>query len=59
MREETKEEILNAFIKQVIKNSRRCNHCIYCHNPNTDEIFCFFAYECLIRDFDFFDEGDD
>jgi hypothetical protein len=54
-----KEIIINDFIKEIIKTNRKCNHCENCHNPNTDDTFCFFAYECLTRDFDFFNEGDD
>ena len=57
--EETREEIIDRFIKQIMKNSRRCNHCINCHNPNTDETFCFIAYACLTEDFGYFNEGDD
>ena len=57
--EETREEILNTFIKQIMKKSRRCNHCMYCYNPNSNETFCFFAYVCLTEDFSYFNEGDD
>ena len=57
--EETREEILDAFIKQIMKNSRRCNHCMHCFNPNSDETLCFFAYDCLTQDFDYFQEDDD
>ena len=57
--EETREEILDAFIKQIMKNSHHCNHCENCHNPNTDHTFCFFAYDCLTRDFWWYNEGDD
>ena len=56
---ETKEEILNAFIKQIMKNSRHCNHCMNCHYPNSYRTFCFFAYAYLRHDFDYFNEGDD
>ena len=56
----SKEEIIiNNFIKKIMKNNHYCNHCENYHNPNTDETFCFFAYDCLIKDFYFFNEEDD
>ena len=57
--EETREEILDTFIKQIMKNNHYCNHCVYCHNPNSDETFCFFAYACLTEDFSYFNGEDD
>ena len=57
--EQTREEILDTFIKQIMRNSYRCNHCMNCHNPGSDENFCFVAYACLTEDFSHFNEGDD
>lgn len=56
----SKEEIIiNNFIKKIMKESHKCNHCTFCYSPGTDETFCFFGYDCLIHDFYFFEEGDD
>ena len=57
--EQTREEILDTFIRQIMRNSYRCNHCINCHNPGSDENFCFVAYACLTEDFSHFNDGDD
>lgn len=57
--EETREEILDLFIRQIMKNSYRCNHCMNCHNPGSNETFCFVAYACLTEDFSHFHEDDD
>ncbi len=57
--EQTREEILDTFIRQIMRNSYRCNHCMNCHNPGSDENFCFVAYACLTEDFSHFNEGDD
>lgn len=56
----SKEEIIiNNFIKKIMKESHKCNHCTFCFSPGTDETFCFFGYDCLIHDFYFFEERDD
>lgn len=57
--EQTREEILDTFIRQIMRNSYRCNHCMNCHNPGSDENFCFVAYACLTEDFSHFNDGDD
>ena len=48
-----------AFIQKIMKNSSKCEHCTYRHIDEIGEPYCFFAYECLTKDFYFFDEGDD
>lgn len=57
--EQTREEILDTFIRQIMRNSYRCNHCMNCHNSGSDENFCFVAYACLTEDFSHFNDGDD
>ncbi len=53
------EIIINNFIKKIMKESRKCNHCALCYFPGTDNTFCFFGYNCLIHDFHFFKEDDE
>lgn len=43
---------INDFLREVIENNHKCQHCIYCHG-NT----CFFAYDCIREDFRYFDKG--
>ena len=45
-------QYLNEYLAEVIKNSYRCEHCVNNHD------FCFFAYECIKHDFEYFDDGD-
>lgn len=47
-------EELIKFLAEVIKNSRKCSHCIFNHGGQ-----CFFAYECIKNDWSFYNEGVD
>ncbi len=51
--EELTMEALNDFLKEVVKNSYRCSHCELNHWG-----ICFFAYDCLRKDFKYFTEAD-
>ncbi len=47
------------FIQKIMKNSSKCEHCASRCIDEFGEPYCYCAYECLIKDFYFFDEGDD
>jgi len=44
---------LNDYLKEVIRNSYKCAHCTFNHSE-----ICFFAYECIKKDFQNFTEED-
>ena len=44
---------LNDYLKVVIENNYKCQHCIICN-----ENICFFASECVANDFTYYKEGD-
>jgi len=46
-------EIINNYLFEVVKNSYKCQHCFECHNN-----ICFFAYDCIKRDFYYYKEED-
>nr|WP_318661129.1 hypothetical protein [uncultured Treponema sp.] len=50
----TEKIILSNYLREVIKNSYRCQHCSSCHGDT-----CFFAYVCIKKDFSFFKEAVD
>lgn len=51
----TQEEIkiLHDYLTIVIKNSHKCQHCVL-NNSN----LCFFAIDCIAKDFHFYEEED-
>lgn len=51
-------EELNAYLTEVVKNSHKCAHCAFCHYGLLGSI-CFFAYECIQHDFNYYNEGDE
>lgn len=51
-------EELNLFLEEVIRNSHKCAHCVYCHWYESHP-FCFFAYNCIQQDFKGYNEGDE
>ena len=51
------EELMN-FILTIIRNSSKCQHCIYCTQV-TEGPTCVMAYDCITNDFSEFDRGDD
>ena len=51
-------EILEEFLRKVVSNSHKCQHCELCHRVNDDECFCFFAYDCYLNDGSYYKEGD-
>lgn len=50
-------DILEEYLKEVIKNSYHCQHCAFSH-PDEDGYFCYFAYACIKKDFYFQKEED-
>lgn len=46
---------LNNYLKVVIKNSYKCQHCEKYNEKNNS---CFFAEECIANDFTHYTEGD-
>lgn len=51
------EDILEKYLKEVIKNSHHCQHCTFYHSDG-DNCFCYFAYACIKKDFYFQKEED-
>lgn len=49
----TKEEIINDYLKIVISNNYKCQHCALCHGN-----WCFFGYDCIAHDFMHYTEED-
>ena len=47
------ETAINNFCKEIITHSHYCQHC---QHYNCNYGICFFAYDCLIKDFDCFKE---
>lgn len=52
------EDELLDFILTIIRNSSKCQHCIYCTNV-TEGPTCVMGYDCIANDFSEFDRGDD
>ena len=50
----TEYQILNDYLYEVVKNSHRCQHCKFYH----DGEYCFFAYNCIKNDFNYYAEED-
>lgn len=44
-------ENIDEYLKLVCKNSEKCSQCMLYHNG-----ICFFAYECVANNFNFFKE---
>ena len=47
--EEYKLEILNEYLREVVKNNDYCCHCVLNH-----EGICFFASKCVKHNFDYY-----
>lgn len=52
-------EFLNAYLGECMKNSHKCEHCIYCHRPSAEKRWCVFAYDCFKDDQKFYTEDDE
>lgn len=46
---------LNDYLKVVIQNNYKCQHCKLYHEKDN---ICFFASECVANDFTHYTEGD-
>ena len=46
-------KIINNYLLEVVKNNYKCQHCSLCLN-NT----CFFAYDCIKKDFYYYKDED-
>ena len=44
-------KIINNYLLEVVKNNYKCQHCSLCFN-NT----CFFAYDCIKKDFYYYED---
>ncbi len=51
-REYTQEtqDVLNEYLGEVIFNCDKCQNCSFYHDDN----ICFFAYECVKNNFNYF-----
>ena len=45
---------INDFLEETVIHNYRCAHCIFKHGDGT----CYFAYECIKNDFQYYNEGD-
>lgn len=45
-------KILDKYLRQVVQNNYKCQHC-FCRD---DQDFCFWAYECVKNDFNLYAE---
>lgn len=43
---------LYDYLIEIIKNSYICKHCIFNHND-----MCFFSYECIKNNYNFYKES--
>lgn len=48
-------ELLNEFLTEVVANCTKCKNCTFCHCTGKTK-FCFFAFECIRKDFSFYQE---
>lgn len=44
---------LNNLLQEVVKNNKKCQQCIYCHENGV----CFFAYECIKNNFEYYNKS--
>lgn len=51
-------KIINNYLLEVVKNNYKCQHCSLCHNDNNNNNICFFAYDCIKKDFYYYKEED-
>ncbi len=51
-------EELSLFLEEIVKNSHKCAHCVFCHWYE-DHPLCLIAYECIKHDFRCYNEGDE
>lgn len=49
-------QALNDYLVEVVKNCSMCKECCFRHEFS-DEVFCFFAFDCLQNNFSFFKEN--
>lgn len=46
-------ELLNKFLTEIVANCTKCKNCTFCHCTGKTK-FCFFAFECIRKDFSFY-----
>lgn len=47
-------KVLNDYLAEVVTNSSICQYCRYNHNN-----ICFFAYNCIRKDFKYYNEEEE
>lgn len=52
-------EELNKFLTEVIHNCAKCQHCAFYHTLDKKTDFCFFAFECIRKNFSFYQKRDE
>lgn len=54
--EDIAEMAINEYLKIVVENSRKCQHCTLYFEDSEKNHICFFAGECVAHDFNHFSE---
>lgn len=52
--EDIAEIAINEYLKIVVKNNTKCQHCTLGFEDNEKNHICFFAGECVAHDFNHF-----